>query len=824
MAALYLLLVAIASWSGQSQPPPSEAEAGFKQCEELLKTAHYAQVEKIAGHLLELSRKNDDKKGAARALNYIGAAQYYTNHIDEALATFEQVVQLAAQAGNRRMTAVAANNVGNALRSAGRFDEAAHYLNISLEYYRSTGDEKREALQSRTNAILYGEMGDREKAEQLFERSIQLSRKLGEKQTEQLALLGLGILHREMGRGEIALKEIQTAAALIPHPPDALLRVEIRSSLASAYCDLHELTKCIEIAREARAEAVADGAQPDIALNDQKIGNAQREQGDLAASLATLTQARDEMQAVGYFPQHEWPVHMSLGQTLRALGRNQEALASYRRAIALVEEMRTHSIPNERSRAAMSANTHELFEQTIDLMFAMGKREEALHMAEASHARAFLAMLAESRIDLRAGISPALRKREDGLLERINEAEKRLQHRDLPAAGRRAAQAELNAAESDLENVRVDIRAENPRFADLQYAQPLDAPGIRKALPDARTAVVEYTLGPARSFAWAVTKTGMLALTLPRQSEIDRLVSAYRSEIARPVSSLTLAAGQAELRQAGDRLYAAVFRPIEPALAGIRRIIVIPDGALYFIPFDALPDARGGRLLDRFGVSYTPSATSLGEIRRPSGAPLRTLLAVGDPTYAPDRGLPPLPYTRKEVMELARLFPKADRTVLVGDEASEQKFESLPLDRYGLIHIAAHGIFNEQYPSRSGIALAASPREDGVLQVGEIVHLRLSARVVTLSACNTALGKLVTGEGMLGLTRAFLYAGASRVAVSLWNVDDGSTAELMKGFYENLNRGLAPAEALRQAKLRMLRQGDALWRNPHFWAAFTLWE
>jgi len=154
----------------------------------------------------------------------------------------------------------------------------------------------------------------------------------------------------------------------------------------------------------------------------------------------------------------------------------------------------------------------------------------------------------------------------------------------------------------------------------------------------------------------------------------------------------------------------------------------------------------------------------------------------------------------------------------------EEAVKGESLDRYRYIHFATHGILDEQHPARSGLALsAAAGKEDGILQVNEIADLRLHADLVTLSACNTGLGELVSGEGMLGLVRAFLYAGASSVAVSLWNVNDAATAALMKDFYRGLSRGLQSDRALRRAKIELLHQDNAVWRHPHYWAAFELW-
>ena len=299
-----------------------------------------------------------------------------------------------------------------------------------------------------------------------------------------------------------------------------------------------------------------------------------------------------------------------------------------------------------------------------------------------------------------------------------------------------------------------------------------------------------------------------------------------------------------------------------------RTLIIVPDGALDYLPFEALVagSARGASgesqpsyLLEKFAVVYGPSASALVTVKamnHGTGVPPKTLLAFGDPVVASSPGpataggateatrsatemagtsadddytergfsFVRLPYTREEVVAISKLFPIPQRKVYLGDEAREETVKAEKLDEFRYIHFASHGFIDEAKPGRSGILLSRVPQssEDGVLQMGEIMRLKMNADMVTLSACGTGLGKLVSGEGILGLTRAFFYSGARNVTVSLWNVNDSATAALMKSFYQNMNRGLPKSAALRQAKLIMLRGKNVTWSQPYFWAAFIL--
>jgi CHAT domain-containing protein len=274
-----------------------------------------------------------------------------------------------------------------------------------------------------------------------------------------------------------------------------------------------------------------------------------------------------------------------------------------------------------------------------------------------------------------------------------------------------------------------------------------------------------------------------------------------------------------------SRLYTTLLKPIKNSLEESQEIVVVPDGSLYYVPFEALmAPGADTYLMERFPIRYAASATSFVQAEMAPAAPAsKTLLAFGDPDYGGRQSGLALPYTRDEVLGIAALFPKDQRSVYLGKAASEQSIHAEALESYRYIHFAAHGLVDEAHPGRSGLALTAGEGDDGVLRVNSITGLRINAEVVTLSACSTGLGELASGEGMLGLVRAFLYAGARSVNVSLWKVSDTATPVLMQGFYRNLDRSIPPAEALRRAKIGMIRQDNALWRHPHFWAPFVLW-
>ena len=571
-------------------------------------------------------------------------------------------------------------------------------------------------------------------------------------------------------------------------------------------------------------------------------------------ALECLAEAYALLRKVGHFPIRAAELYLITAHIQKDLHHYDEALASYRKALATVEHLRTGLIPTEMSKASFTDMYRDRYIEMVDVLFVLNRQSEALEVAEAYHGRAFLDMLAESKIDPRRDLAASEREREEKVFKQIYATQKELWNEDLTKEREAQLKKELTSAEDALEALQLELRRTNPRYASVQYPQPLKPDRIQRDLVESDSAVIHYMLGDERSFAWAITRNGVTAALLPPRKDIEHQIETYRQLLKEKVSALNVDRALGRMESQSRLLYQTLVRPVEAALSSVNKLIVIPDGALAYLPFETLladtKPSGSQLLLERFAVSYAPSASSLVAIRDlKRDAPARNgLIAFGDPVYHEDRNagersvapkaeaplpnsyrergfdLTRLPYTRDEVNSIGSLVPSAQRRIYVGEQAREQTVKSVALDGYRYVHFAAHGMIDEERPMRSGIVLSleSGSKEDGVLQMSEIMRLKFNADLVTLSACRTGLGKLLNGEGVIGLTRAFFYAGADSVVVSLWNVNDSATSELMKGFYQNLNRGLAKDEALRQAKLSVIKNKQRTWRHRHFWAPFVL--
>jgi CHAT domain-containing protein len=465
--------------------------------------------------------------------------------------------------------------------------------------------------------------------------------------------------------------------------------------------------------------------------------------------------------------------------------------------------------------------------------------------------------------------------------------------------------------------VESQIRQTSPRYAALTQPQPLSLKEIQTTVVAPDTLLLEYSLGAERSYLWAVTPTSIITYELPKREEIETVARQVYTLLTSPKQwsgpeelseqqtgaksanessqrNLGLAGEKTETGsqqsqslagpEAAARLSQLVLAPVEAQLAE-KRLLIVADGALQYIPFGALPrtqsqskaNPQGAKkdyhpLIFDHEVVILPSASTLTVLRqevkgrRPAE---RTVAVLADPVFetndervkglrgqaasstdnarsstaayqsqpgvrraARDLGLndaeltiPRLPGTRREADQILTLVPRSQSKAAFDFAASRQTVASKELGEYRYVHFATHGFLNSLHPELSGIVLSMVDEkgnpQDGFLLAHEVFNLKLAADLVVLSACRTGLGKQVRGEGLVGLTRGFMYAGAPRVVVSLWSVNDEATAELMAGFYRGmLSEKLRPAAALRAAQISLMK--EVRWQSPFYWAAFTL--
>jgi CHAT domain-containing protein len=482
----------------------------------------------------------------------------------------------------------------------------------------------------------------------------------------------------------------------------------------------------------------------------------------------------------------------------------------------------------------------------------------ALIANEGGRARSLLEMIGESGAEIRLGVDPGLLLRERELVRLISakaELQTRLLNGQHTDAAAKTAASELDALTAELEQAQSRIRQASPRYAALTQPSPLNLEDIQTRVLDGDTMLLEYALGAQTSFLWVVTASSLESFELPPRSDIEsaarRVYHLLTARNQRPAKE-SPAARLARVRQA-DGEYLAAAQELSRLLLGPaagrignKRLLIVGEGMLQYLPFVALPDPENGApLVLSHEIVTAPSASVVAVLRQETAGrkpAARTLAVLADPVFqADDARIAPvsvrsgtdsglqdfarLRFSRNEAEEITRLAGTGAILKALDFDASRETAMKPELGEYRIVHFATHSLIDNQRPELSGVVLSlvdrSGRRQNGVLRLYDIYNLRLGADLVVLSACRTALGQEIKGEGLIGLTRGFLYAGAPRVLATLWEIDDRTTAEAMKRFYEGmLGRGERPAEALRAAQVALWKSRG--WDAPYYWAAFTL--
>lgn len=697
---------------------------------------------------------------------------------------------------------------------------------------------------------VFMDLGQPDAALEIYQQALE---KAQSKDTDSIANILSQIGQVDLATGQLpeALKNFQQALALAPEAENPKARGAALHYIGVVQLRMGQLPAAVRSLQEAlplrKKTDRLNGA-----LTQQKLGEAYRAQGDLASAGSSLREALEITRKTGdsYF---QAPIYFDLAKLERQQGRPHEALTAIEQSIGILESVR-YDLTDDRLRTSFLASRRSYYDFYIDLLMELDRREpgqgyadQALAKSEMGRARALLDLLTEARFELTRGISLELREKEKDVRARLSQIQRRIEEELSKESSPSPVVPELEArrqeTEREQQEVEQRIKAESPLYAQVRYPSPLQREEIQKLLrPD--EALLEYSLGEERAYLFVVTTEGLTSYplkTAPAAIEDD--IRTVR-DVMEKRDGLPFA-----YFRAAHRLYEELVAPAREAIRGKRRLLIAPDGVLYRLNFEALLTREAHReadcrfLVEDWTVSTEPSASVLSSLsqQRPAAegneSPKRLLAfapdygsaGAGDPARSagsgirPDAAQAPLPAlegAKREVAAIAGLYPQDQVKVYIGAEASRRSIQQNRLmGTARWIHFAGHARLDEEHPEKSCLVLT-----DGPLQVQDIFNLELNADLVVLSACRTA-GKVVTGEGLVGLTRAFLYAGSPSVVVTLWQVADSSAGDLMLRFYENLDRNGDKAEALRQAKLARIaegRQTGGRLARPYYWAPFIL--
>jgi CHAT domain-containing protein len=820
--------------------------------------------------LLPQIRGIGDRWGEANALTIMGSAYYSLNEYQKTIETFTlaQAIWRQVEDGLRGQ-ALAIGYISGAQIVLGEWEKVIESLKLALPVYRALGDRLGEAGTFDGIGVHYERLGDPEKALEYYNLALPIKREIGDRQSLATTLSNIGAAYSASGEYRRAIEFYNQALALSRAAGDRRGEAIRLGHLAYAYFMLGEKQTALDSLQQALPLHRAAGDRRGEANVMHLFGVVYTSLGEAPKALEHLNEALATMRAVGD-RENEARSLYAIARAHRRLNQLGTARVAIESAISLVESLRLR-IPDQQSRAFYSPFVRTCYELYIDIL--MRQRNEgvatetislALEASERARARSLLELLTEARMEIRQDLAPELLQRERELQQSLNtKAEQQihlLNGRHTPEQAEAMAR-QIASLTTQLQETRTQIRAASPRYAALTQPEPLSLNKLQQQALDADTLLLEYALGDQRSYLWAVTQTAIAGYELPGRAEIEGAARRFYELVKSN-------AKREEVEEAAGALSRMALAPAGEHF-GKRRLAIVADGALQYVPFAALPrPATQGK--DSRRVPYTPliveheivmlpSASALAVLRRETRdrAPASKRVAVlADPVFdgadvrvrraarsseATDAGLlrsaeetglaagrwplPRLLGTRREARAILALATAQTSRRAIDFDASRETALAEDLSQYQIVHFATHGLINNRHPELSGLVLSLVDKQgraqNGFLRLNEIYNLRLPAELVVLSACQTGLGREVRGEGFMGLTRGFLYAGARRLVTSLWQVDDAATSELMERFYRGVlgDRRLSPAAALRAAQIEMWKQKGR--QSPYYWAAFV---
>jgi len=818
---------------------------------------------------LPLIRAHGDRSAEATTLNNIGGVYSDLGEKQKALEYYSQSLPLNRAVGDRAGEAAILTNIGSVYSELGEKQKALEYYSQSLALFRVTSDRRGEAATLHQIGDVYSDLGEKQKALEYYNNSLFLFRSVGDRRGEATTLSGIGNVYDKLGQKQKALEYYNQSLPLRRATGDRSGEALTLNNIGKVYSDLGEQHKALEYYSQSLPLSRALGDRSGEAAILNNIGAVYSDVGEKQKALEYYSQSLPLFRATGVRSQEAVTLY-NIADVKRNQGNLTEALTNIESSLKIIESLRT-KIASPELRTSYFATVQNYYQFYIDLLMQLHKTNpksgydtKAFEASERSRARSLLELLQEANADIRQGVSPELLQKERSLQQQLDALEKqRIEVLNRPNHTP-AQEAELEKERQTLltqyQDIQTQIRTTSPRYAALTQPQPLTLAQIQQQILDEKTILLQYSLGKYRSYLWAVTKTSITSYELPKAARIETNARKFRDAVTDPSSRNS----PNQIAQANDAISQIILQPVAAQL-GQKRLLIVGDGVLNYLPFAALslPGKSGENgnppLIVDHEIVLLPSASTLGILRQNYNdrqPPTRTLAILADPVFSANdervknsssattqqavesanpglsrsRGdnnglFNRLKFTRQEAQIIQKLVPANSRTESLDFEASRATATSPNLSQYKIIHFATHGFANSAHPELSGIVLSLVDEKgtplNGFLRLTDIFNLKLAADLVVLSACQTGMGQIVQGEGMVGLTRGFMYAGAQRVVVSLWTVDDEGTATLMSSFYQGmLKKGLTPAAALRAAQLEMLKQEK--WRSPYYWAAFNL--
>ena len=792
-----------------------------------------------------LAQKINSREHLVKCLRQLGVTYWEINNVDGFYKTTKQALELAKAIHHRTEEGSCSYNIGLYYNNIHDYSQALKYYEEALYIFRETDSISYESNCLGNISDIYIQLGNYEKALQNLTDVLLIDRQIDEDLYVAMDLNNIGVIYRKKGlqsdRSEdlvMALTAFEESLFISRQIQDKKIQVQCLSNMGTVYSDLKKYSEALRYMLLGLdiAESLKD--KEEVAIILLNMGTVYTKQGKYEKATEMFDKALD----LAYQINEKtilWEAHAKAGFAFKEMNNYGHALDHFNKSIELIEDIRS-KIHLEELKATYFGSDGRIdsYYNLVDLLFHMSKEypdqnhiKDAFETMEKAKARAFLDRLELSQIEFGRDVNPDLLDQKDELMKDISNINSLLIRPGLNQEQKHLNK--LNEFEQKLETLNRKIRLDSPSYANLKQLLPVSLEEAQASLPDGSTAYFAYCIGTNCSYSFVITKERINVFELPPADILRAEVKDYL-QIITDKDHLNF--------QSGYKLFSLL---VQPGLEqGLNRIIFIPDDILHFLPFETLLTQKDNLrwLVQDYRVSYVPSITSFREIllRKTGKNRKKDILSFGNPYFGEYDGtensyaalspddtrsdfrLIPLRYSQMEVQKLATLFKKNKRDVYTGEKATETSLKQADLADYKIIHFATHGLIDNRNPARSSIVLSLRDQssEDGFLQMREVFDLKMDADLVTLSACQTGLGQFIEGEGIEGINRAFFFAGASSVLMSLWAVNDQASYQFMQRFYTHLRSSDSIVDALRQSKIEMINS-EAL-SHPFYWAGFVV--
>lgn len=766
-----------------------------------------------------IAKSLNNKREESKCLNNIGLYKWRSCCYTEALNYYHEALNIISKFKNKSDESDCLNNIGIIYKEIGNYKKSLDYLNEALELDRLLQNDLNVAIDLNnigTTCIRkgdkYSDFSEYNVALEYFKEGILFAKKINREDIFLKITNNIGLAHMKKGEFQLALKYFQ----------DAYETSKSLGDLDSKYILLNNL-----------------------GMTNLQLGDLDRaEQFFNQVIHSSFKKVNDEVIIESYY-----------GLGLLANKRKQylKALGFYKKSIYAIEKIKKFIFLDE-YKGGFSQYHMKVYWAVIELLCKLdrehpnsGYMKDVFYLIEKSRANNVF----ERIFSMNKGIIPmynsSYQKKANLINSQYYSLSKSLLNKDLDENGRRKLYKKMAKLEDAYKAILSQTESELAIEIDALHFGYCRLDKIQNELLDKKTAVLEYYLGDKKSILFLITKDSFNFFYLPSKKIINKSVKTYLKYLIEKKETWQDLKTEKHIRS-----YLLPLLALNGGISEkIENLIIVPDGMLHFFPFEILSFLNQSNksiyLIERFNVSYAPSSSSLLLLRKQKilDRPNKVFLGIGYPDLDDKSGkyrsinnsnvnplnpfpqlngleFSPLPHSKKEILKISKFFPEEKKVVLLGADASEYKIKHIGLDDYACIHFASHSYLDPYFPTKSAIVLSSDSEfrnEDGILQIYEIYDFHLNAELVVLSACQTGIGELMENEGAIGLPRVFLYSGARSVVLSLWKIEDKSTARFMEYFYTYLSQGKNKSEALRLTKVRMI---NSKLSHPYFWGAFIL--